>query len=98
MAHCLVTGGAGFIGSHIVDRLIGEGNSVTVLDNLMLGKREFVNDKADFREGDIRDFELVKKLCKGVDVVFHLAADPRLPLSIEDPITTHEINLTGTLN
>ncbi len=98
MAYCLVTGGAGFIGSHIVDRLIAEGNSVTVLDNLMLGKREFINAKADFREGDIRDFELVKNTCKGVDVVFHLAADPRLPLSIEDPITTHEINVTGTLN
>lgn len=98
MAKCLVTGGAGFIGSHIVDRLIADGNSVTVLDNLMLGKREFVNAKANFCEGDIRDLETLKTLCKGIDVVFHLAADPRLPLSIEDPIGTHEINVTGTLN
>lgn len=98
MAKCLVTGGAGFIGSHIVDRLIAEGDSVTVLDNLMLGKREFVHSKADFCEGDIRDFETLKTLCTGIDVIFHLAADPRLPLSIEDPIGTHEINVTGTLN
>lgn len=97
MAHCLVTGGAGFIGSHLTDALIAEGNHVVVVDNLLLGKREFVNPKADFYEGDIRDEVLLAKLCEGVDLVFHLAADPRLPLSIEDPITTHDINVTGTL-
>ncbi|MBT3419256.1 MAG: NAD-dependent epimerase/dehydratase family protein [Candidatus Magasanikbacteria bacterium] len=98
MARALVTGGAGFIGSHLTDHLISLGHDVIVLDNLLLGKREFVNEKATFHEGDIRDLPLLKELCKGVDVVFHLAADPRLPISIEDPSETHDVNVTGTLN
>jgi len=98
MAKCLVTGGAGFIGSHLVDRLIEEGNEVIVIDNLMLGSKDFLNKKADFFEIDVRDYEKMLPLFEGVDVVFHEAADPRLPLSIEDPIATHDMNVTGTLN
>jgi len=98
MSKCVVTGGAGFIGSHIVDKLIELKNEVVVIDNLSLGKKEFVNPQAKFFESDIRDFEKLKPLFEGADVVFHLAAEPRLPVSIEQPIETHEINVTGTLN
>jgi len=94
----LVTGGAGFIGSHITDKLIDLGHDVIVIDNLMLGKRDFVNKKAKFKKIDIRNYKKLSKAFKGMDGVFHLAADPRLQISIEDPITTHEINVTGTLN
>lgn len=98
MAKIIVTGGAGFIGSHLTDALVSAGHRVTVIDNLMLGNKKFVNKKAKFVKADIRNFALMKKNIRGTDVVFHLAADPRLPLSIEDPKTTHEINVTGTLN
>lgn len=94
----LVTGGAGFIGSHITDRLITLGHQVVVIDNLLLGKREFVHSQADFHEVDIRNLEQIQPLFAGVDAVFHLAADPRLRLSIEDPVETHNVNVTGTLN
>lgn len=94
----LVTGGAGFIGSHLTDRLISDGHEVIVVDNLMLGKKEFVNKKAKFYEVDIRNYDELKKIFDGVETVFHLAADPRLQVSIEDPLSTHEINVTGTLN
>jgi UDP-glucose 4-epimerase len=98
MSKAIVTGGAGFIGSHVADKLIEAGHEVAVVDNLLLGKKEFVNKKAKFYKADIRDLGKLKKIFKGADVVFHLAADPRLPVSIEDPATTHEINVTGTLN
>src|SRR5690606_4229694 len=90
--------GAGFIGSHITDALIAEGHTVRVIDNLLLGKKEFVHEQAEFHELDIRDVDAIAPLFEGVDVVFHLAAEPRLPLSIEDPLGTHEVNVTGTLN
>jgi len=98
MAKIIVTGGAGFIGSHLTDALIAFGHRVTVVDNLMLGQKKFINKKAKFVKADIRNFPVIKKIIRGADAVFHLAADPRLPLSIEDPKTTHEINVTGTLN
>ncbi len=98
MAKCIVTGGAGFIGSHITDKLIDIGHDVHVVDNLLLGKEEFVNEKATFHKVDIRSIEELQNIFDGADVVFHQAADPRLPVSIEDPISTHEINVTGTLN
>jgi len=94
----LVTGGAGFIGSHLTDKLIELGHDVVVVDNLMLGKKEFINKKAIFKKIDIRNYKKLKKVFSGIDAVFHLAADPRLQFSIENPITTHEINVTGTLN
>lgn len=98
MSKLLVTGGAGFIGSHLVDKLVALGHEVIVVDNLMLGKKEFINKKAKFHKVDIRDGNKLKKIFKGVEAVFHLAADPRLQVSVEDPLTTHEINVTGTLN
>ncbi|MBP9732126.1 MAG: NAD-dependent epimerase/dehydratase family protein [Candidatus Magasanikbacteria bacterium] len=98
MSKCVVTGGAGFIGSHLTDHLIGLGHEVYVIDNLMLGKKEFVNPKAAFHQIDIRDEVKLEKVFDGAEVVFHEAADPRLPVSIEDPMGTHEVNVTGTLN
>lgn len=98
MSKVVVTGGAGFIGSHVTDKLIEAGHEVAVVDNLLLGKKEFVNKKAKFYKADIRDLNKLKKIFKGAEAVFHLAADPRLQVSIEDPATTHDINVTGTLN
>jgi UDP-glucose 4-epimerase len=94
----LVTGGAGFIGSHLVDKLIKEGHRVAVIDNLSTGKRENLNPKADFYNLDICDFNKIKPLFERVDFVFHLAAVPRVPLSIKDPITTSKVNILGTIN
>lgn len=95
---CLVTGGAGFIGSHLVDRLIKDGNEVGIIDNLSTGKKGNINPKADFYNLDICDFEKIKPLFKGVDYVFHLAAIPKVPLSVEDPVGTSNVNILGTIN
>lgn len=94
----LVTGGAGFIGSTLVDALIAEGHSVTILDNLSTGKKENVDPRATFIHADIRDLAGIAPHFKGIDGVFHCAALPRVQLSIEDPAGTNEINVTGTLN
>ena len=94
----LVTGGAGFIGSHLVDKLINEGNKVLVIDNLSAGRRENINPKAKFFKLDIRDFKRIKPLFKGIDFIFHLAAIPRVPLSVKDPILTSDVNILGTVN
>ena len=99
----LVTGGAGFIGSHIVDRLLNEGFEVTVIDNLDTGCLENVahhkdNKRFHFVKGDIRDYSLVKRTVKGADAVFHEAALASVILSIRDPTITNEINVVGTLN
>jgi UDP-glucose 4-epimerase len=94
----LVTGGAGFIGSNLVDALIEKGDEVLIIDNLSTGKKENVNPKAVLYEADIRDLEKIKPLFEGIDYVFHLAAFPRVQPSIEDPITSNDINLNGTLN
>jgi len=98
MAKILVTGGAGFIGSNLVDELINLGHKVVVIDNLSTGKKEYVNPKTEFHQVDIRDFKKIEPLFKGIDYVFHVAAFPRVQPSIENPITTNEINLNGTLN
>lgn len=98
MAKCLVTGGAGFIGSNLVDYLVERGDQVVVLDDLSTGKKENLNSRADFYEVDIRKFSAIKGLFKGMDYVFHLAAFARVQPSIEDPLTANEINLNGTLN
>lgn len=94
----LVTGGAGFIGSHLTDALVGAGHEVHVIDNLSLGKREQVHPKAIFHEVDIRNFDALLSLCNGIDAIFHLAALPRVTPSIADPRTAHDVNSTGTLN
>ena len=98
MAKILVTGGAGFIGSHLVDALIEKGDEVLVIDNLSTGNKENLNPKAKFFEMDIRNLDKIQPLFKGVDFVFHEAALPRIPLSIEKPIETNDVNLNGTLN
>ena len=95
---CLVTGGAGFIGSHLVDELISRGHEVTVIDNLSLGRRENLNAAAQFHPVDIRDLAALKPLFLGVDWVFHTAALPRVQFSIDHPRQANEANVTGTLN
>ncbi len=98
---CLVTGGAGFIGSHITDALLRKGYRVRVLDNFSRGKMENLSDSIrsiDLVRGDIRCLKTVKKMMKGTDYVFHLAAIASVPQSCEDPEETHEVNVRGTLN
>jgi nucleoside-diphosphate-sugar epimerase len=100
MANYLVTGGAGFIGSHIVDELLRRGETVRVLDNLATGKRENLEhclERIDFIEGDIRDLETCRRACAEVDFVLHQAALGSVPRSIADPLTSHDVNVTGTL-
>lgn len=99
----LVTGGAGFIGSHLVDRLVDNGNAVLVLDNLSTGKLSNIyehikNGKVDFVEGDIKDPEIVRACVKCVDVVLHLAAIVSVFFSVYDPKATLETNVNGTHN
>lgn len=94
----LVTGGAGFIGSHLVDRLIEQGHKVIVIDNLSTGKKENLNPEADFYELDICDFEKIRPFFQGIDYVFHLAAIPRMPVSVKDPVGTSEANILGTVS
>lgn len=98
MSKVLVTGGAGFIGSHIVDALVSEGHKVHVLDNFSSGKRENVNKNAIIREGDIRNLEGIKPLFNNIEYIFHLAALCRVQPSIEDPVGTNDVNINGTLN
>jgi len=99
----LVTGGAGFIGCHIVDKVLSAGFEVTGVDNLTTGQLENVvyhQGRKDFHfvKGDIRDFDLVKNIVKDIDVVFHEAALASVALSVSDPILTNDVNVTGTLN
>jgi len=95
---CLVTGGAGFIGSNLVDELIKRSHEVIIIDNLSTGVKENINVKAKFHELDMRNLAAIKPLFNGVDYVFHLAAFARVEPSIKDPITSNDINLNGTLN
>jgi UDP-glucose 4-epimerase len=94
----LVTGGAGFIGSHLVNALIDRGFRVRVVDNFTTGERSQVNERAELFEADIRDLQTTRLAFAGVDCVFHVAALPRVPLSIEKPVETHLVNVVGTLN
>jgi len=97
----LVTGGAGFIGSHIAERLLQLGNDVRILDNFSTGRRENLSSFADsvaVIEADIRDDDSVRKAIKGADVVFHEAALASVPRSVEDPSSSNEVNVKGTLN
>ncbi|MES3032179.1 MAG: NAD-dependent epimerase/dehydratase family protein [Patescibacteria group bacterium] len=98
MEKIIVTGGAGFIGSHIVDQLISDGYEVHVVDNLSAGKKENVNPKAIFHNVDIRDYDKLLPIFEGVKYVFHEAAFPQVQYSIENPVETNEINVGGTLN
>ena len=94
----VVTGGAGFIGSHLVDALVERGFKVHVIDNLSGGKKENVNKKAVLHIADIRNLKEIKPIIRGADYVFHLAALPRVQYSIENPEETHDVNVSGTLN
>ena len=94
----VVTGGAGFIGSHLVEILIERGYEVRVVDNLVASKREQVPEGSIFFKADIRDCDALKGIFSDADVVFHLAALPRVEYTIQNPIETHEVNVTGTLN
>ena len=96
--NALVTGGAGFIGSNLVERLIKDGHNVAIVDNLSTGKRENLHKDAEFFEFDISDLDAIKPAFVDRDVVFHIAALPRLTRSIEDPASTFKSNVTGTLN
>lgn len=101
MTHYLVTGGAGFIGSHLVDRILAEGHSVAVLDNFASGKRENLADASKnprfaLIEGSVLDEADVRRAMKGADVVFHLAVEC-VRKSLGDPVSNHHINATGTL-
>ena len=97
----LVTGGAGFIGSHLTHRLVQEGHRVRVLDNLSSGSQRNLEDIAndvEFVDGDIRDAACVRRVARNVEVIFHEAAEPSVPRSIADPAATFGINVGGTLN
>ncbi len=97
----LVTGGAGFIGSNIVDELVRRGHSVVVLDDLSSGKEANlagVRSKIELRTGNITDLGTVQAACKGADYVIHLAARTSVPKSVIDPIETNRVNIDGTLN
>jgi len=101
LATYLVTGGAGFIGSHTVEELVRRGETVRVLDDLSTGKIEnlaSVVDKIDFREGDIRDLEAIRPLFDGVDFLIHFAAASSVLRSIREPVATTQVNLMGTLH
>lgn len=94
----VITGGAGFIGSHLVDEGLKKGFDVHIIDNLSGGKMERVNKDANFHELDIRNIEDIKPVIKGAKYVFHTAALPRVQFSIENPIETNDTNVNGTLN
>jgi len=94
----LVTGGAGFIGSNLVDALLARERRVRVIDNFATGRRDNLNPQAELFERDIRQLEPMRGAFAGVDCVFHTAALPRVPLSIEKPVETHMVNVVGTLN
>ncbi len=100
-ARALVTGAAGFIGSHLVERLVEEGREVVAVDNLSTGYMRNVDpflEEIEFIQGDIRDPELCEEVCDGVDEVYHQAALGSVPRSVKRPLDTHGANATGTLN
>jgi nucleoside-diphosphate-sugar epimerase len=94
----LVTGGGGFIGSHLVQALAERGLRVRIIDNFATGQRGKIPTSAQLFEADIRNFDAIKPVFEGVDCVFHVAALPRVPLSIEKPVETHMVNVVATLN
>lgn len=106
MSRYLVTGGAGFIGSHIAERLVREGHDVRVLDNLATGRRENLEairdagggGRMEWMEGDIRSIETCRRACEGVEFVLHQAALASVPRSIENPADSTAVNVGGTVN
>jgi nucleoside-diphosphate-sugar epimerase len=100
MAHYLVTGGAGFIGSHLAEELLRRGETVRVVDNLSTGKRQNIAHirSVEFIEGDLADLDVARRAVKGIDYVLHQAAIPSVPRSVEDPITSNRANIDASLN
>ncbi len=101
MSKYLVTGGAGFIGSHIVDKLVADGEDVRVLDNLSTGKLANIErhlDKIDFRHESLTDMAAVRSAVEGVDYILHQGAIPSVPRSVADPIGSNDAGINGTLN
>ncbi len=101
MKHVLVTGGAGFIGSHLTRALVAEGHKVRVLDNLCTGFRKnlgSIDKEIEFFEGDVADESIVAKAMRGVELVYHEAALASVPMSIEKPLATNHACVTGTVN
>src|ERR1035437_2454249 len=98
MEKIIVTGGAGFIGSHIVDMLIEQGYEVHIVDNMSAGKKENINPKAIFHNVDIREKEKLMPIFEGAKYVFHEAALPQVQYSIENPVETNDVNVTGLLS
>ena len=100
MAHYLVTGGAGFIGSHLADELVRRGDRVRVVDNLVTGKRHNLAHlpEVEFMEGDLADLAVARRAVSGVEYVLHQAAIPSVPRSVQDPITSNRANIDASLN
>ena len=100
MAHYLVTGGAGFIGSHLSTELVRRGHRVRVADSLITGKRSNLDHIRDveFLEGDLADADVARRAAEGCDYVLHQAAIPSVPRSVKDPLTSHRANVDATLN
>jgi len=101
MTKFLVTGGAGFIGSHIVEALLKQGHWVRVVDNFSTGKKENIQpflDKIEFLRGDLSNLKTAQRAVKNIDIVFHQAAIPSVQRSVADPLSTNSANINGTLN
>ena len=100
MAHYLVTGGAGFIGSHIAEELVRRGHRVRIVDSLITGKRANIEhiSPVEFIEGDLADLDVARRAVEGCEFVLHQAAIPSVPRSVTDPITSHRANVDATVN
>jgi len=98
MASYLVTGGAGFIGSHLTQTLLSQGHTVRVVDSLVTGRRDNVPDGAEFLHLDLADVDAAHRATAGCDFVLHQAAIPSVPRSVKDPVTSHRANIDATLN
>ncbi|RKU32918.1 LPS biosynthesis protein WbpP [Candidatus Poribacteria bacterium] len=101
MAYYLVTGGCGFVGSHLVEALVQKGERVCVFDNCSTGKAKNIahlKDQIEFVEGDLRELDVVHQAVAGVDYIFHQGARPSVARSVADPILSNNVNINGTLN
>lgn len=100
MAHYLVTGGAGFIGSHMVEALRARGDRVRVVDSLVTGHRRNLAhiDQVEFQQGDLADHDVARRAVDGIDIVLHQAAIPSVPRSVSDPLTSNRANIDATLS
>jgi len=100
MAHYLVTGGAGFIGSHLCEELVRRGERVRVVDSLITGKRQNLAHlpQVEFMQGDLADMDVAKRAVEGIEYVLHQAAIPSVPRSVEDPVTSNRANIDASIN